>query len=44
MNSSRKNDVSFELDKEPREQVNHLYLKEKEKRVELTHEVNKAKR
>lgn len=44
MNSSRKNDASFELDKESREQVSHLYLKEKEKRVELTHQVNEGKR
>lgn len=40
MNSSSKDEVSFEIDKEPREQANHLYVKEKEKRVELAHEVN----
>lgn len=40
MNSSSKNELSLEIDKEPREQANHLYVKEKEKRAELAHEVN----
>ena len=40
MNSPRKDELSFELDERPREQVSQLYLKEKERRVELAHEVN----
>lgn len=39
MNSSSKDELSFEIDKEPREQANQLYAKEKEKRIEMAQEV-----